>query len=372
MNENEIPWYALAIGGIFLFLAIIAFVLFLKSLATPAAPASPRGTTTPTPPPPVPLAPGGAAGTPAPTTAAPAAGTPAPAPAAPAPTTTPRPTTAGTTTPSTYRSTHRTGLFATLFLLTLAALVMAVIGIDEIQTAAVTVWEKRADHLAIILGVILVGLSIWWFNLYRTKSLPAHIFLGCFTAIAGLSLLGFGLWRLSLTPGGIEEFFLFCQIHWKKFAVIAGVILAITLLFSSGGRILLGIGALIALVYLCVSGPPDTNKVIHYARVVVGKEVPFKASTAGFTEFVIPVDGYNLEFALYGLDGRPRPAALICTQEQVTVILRPEDPIEKLLALPRTMAPLRVKAMLHPEVTTESNVTYYFAVATRQVQPQAP
>jgi len=273
--------------------------------------------------------------------------------------------------------------FWTLLTISISGIIASVFMVKQVQTGALLVVGVTMSSTALVLGITLAIVALFWFN--AIGGWPARKIWGTITAIFAAILLTIASWDLFLrdwynqiTTSAIKEdelFHFFSQNHVGVIAV-ASVLFLIALWKSKGFQKFAGVAGIVALIgWVVVWGVKEIAIALENGdetRSSLIKTVPgsmqITVGTKGFTEIGWP-DGWDWSQAYHGAggEGHMRPVTIIAVKNGVRKVFGPNDD-SSFPGLPTGDEPLLIKAVAPADI--EGNQTFVLTVVTFKVPPK--
>ena len=276
--------------------------------------------------------------------------------------------------------------FWTLLTISVLGFIAAGLLVKQIQTGALLIVGVTMSSTALVLGITLAIVALFWFN--AIGGWPARKFWGTITAIFAAVLLMIASWDLflrdwckqmttSTSPIKEDELFHFFSQNHVGVIAVASVLFLIALWKSKGFQKFAGVAGIVALIgWVVVWGVKEIAIALENGgetRSSLIKTVPgsmqITVGTKGFTEIGWP-DGYDWEQAFYGAggEGQIRPVTIIAIKKGVRKVYRPND-TAILDGLPDGRETTLIKAVAPADI--EGNPTFVLTVVTFKV-PSEP
>ena len=275
--------------------------------------------------------------------------------------------------------------FRTLLFISISGIIASVFMVKQVQTGAMAVVGVTMSSTALILGITLAIVALFWFN--AIGGWPARKIWGTITATFAAVLLMIASWDLCLrdwckqmttstSPIKEDELVPFLNQHHVAVIVIASVLFLIALWKSKGFQKFAGVAGIVALIgWVVVWGVKEIAIALENGdetRSSLIKTVPgtmqITVGTKGFTEIGWP-DGWDWEQAFYGAkgEGHMRPVTIIAIKKGVRKVYKPND-TAILDGLPDGRETTLIKAVAPADI--EGNPTFVLTVVTFKVPPE--
>jgi hypothetical protein len=272
--------------------------------------------------------------------------------------------------------------FWTLLIISISGIIAAVFMVKQVQTGAMAVVGVTMSSTALVLGITLAIVAMFWFN--AIGGWPARKIWGTITATFAVVLLTVASWDLflrdwckqmttSTSPIKEDELVHFFSQNHVGVIAVASVLFLIALWKSKGFQKFAGVAGIVALIgWVGVWGVREIAIALENGgetRSSLIKTVPgsmqITIGTKGFTEICYP-EGYNWDQAVYGAkgEGYKRPVTIIAVKNGVRKVFGPnDDPC--LHGLPIGREPTLIKAVAPADI--EGNPTFVLTVVTFKV-----